>query len=52
MNDIIVEGRGPNCQHFESPWPKEALCHVWLKLADGFGEDVENVKSLQTDVQT
>ena len=35
----------------ESPSPKDALCQVWLKLASGFEEKDENVKSLQTDRQ-
>ena len=32
--------------------PKDALCQVWLKMAGGLGEDVDNVKSLQTDIWT
>ena len=32
--------------------PKDALCHIWLKLAQWFWRRSENVKSLQTDEQT
>ena len=31
----------------ESPSPKDALCQVWLKFAQLFGEEDENVKSSQ-----
>ena len=36
----------------ESPSPKDAFCQVWLKLADGSGEEDENVKGLQTERRT
>ena len=36
----------------KSPSPKDALCQVWLNLADGSGEEDENVKGLQTERRT
>ena len=36
----------------EPPSSKDALCQVWLKLAQWFWKEDENAKSLQTDVQT
>ena len=37
----------------ESPSPKDALCHVWMKLDHAVVlEKNENVKSLQTDGRT
>jgi hypothetical protein len=33
--------------NLESPAPKDDLCQVWLKLANGSGEEVKN--SLPTD---
>ena len=32
---------------FKTPSPKDG--QVWLKMASGSGEEVEHVKSLQTD---
>lgn len=32
--------------------PKYALCQIWLKLAQGCGKEVKNMKSLQRDGQT
>ena len=36
----------------ESPSPKDALCQVWLKLAQWFWRRWRNVESLQTDGRT
>ena len=40
-------GGGFHLNKFESPSPKDALCQVWLELAQSSGEEDENVKSLQ-----
>ena len=44
--------RVPLLIKLEFPSPKHALCQVWLILLRGFGEEVKNVKSLQTDGRT
>ena len=46
------KGRGPLLNKLEFPSHKHALCQVWLILLRGFGEEVKNVKSLQTDGRT
>ena len=33
----------------ESPSPIDVLCQVWLNWPSGSGNEVQNVKSLQTD---
>ena len=33
------------------PFPKDALCQVWMKVDHGSGEEDDNVKSVHTDGQ-
>ena len=48
----LDKGVALNLYTLKFPSPKDALCQVWLKMAGGLGEDVDNVKSLQTDIRT
>ena len=45
----LEKGMALNLKKLESTLPKNALCQVWWKLAQWWGEEDENVKSLQTD---
>ena len=45
------EGVILHLNRLESPSPTNALCQVRLNLAGGSLEDIENVKSLLTDIQ-
>jgi hypothetical protein len=45
----LEKGTPLHLNKLESPSPKNDLCQVWLKLTMRSGEEVENVKSLQTD---
>ena len=48
----LEKGRALHLNKLESPSPKEALCQVWLKSAQWFWDEDENLKSLQTDGRT
>ena len=45
-------GEALHLNNLECPLPKDALCQVWLKLAQWFLRRSRKVKSLQTDRQT
>ena len=44
----LAKGMTLHLKKPEFPSPKDALCQVWFS---GSGEEDENVKSLQTDIQ-
>ena len=43
----LEKGGAIHLNELESPSPKDAFCQVWLKLAQGSGEEDEYVKSLR-----
>lgn len=40
---------GPSFEQIFKYFPKDALCHVWLKLRSGSWEEDENVKVYDDD---
>ena len=47
-NYLPLKKSGAN---LESPLPKDDFCQIWLKLAQWFGEEDENMKSLRQQRQ-
>jgi hypothetical protein len=49
----LGERQSSSFEKFRIPSPMDDLCQVWLKLAHGSGEEVENVNVyIQTDGKT